>query len=245
MPIWLSADVLALIATAASIGVLHTAIGPDHYVPFAALARARGWSAVRTAAITAACGLVHIAGSVLLGLVGVAFGLALESLTGIELWRGNLAAWLLLSFGLVYMVWGMRRANRQHSHAHVHTHADGVVHSHAHDHAGDHGHIHAEQSRASLAPWALFLIFAFGPCEALIPLLMYPAATHHVAAIVAVCAAFAIATLVTMQVLVLMMRWGLNRIDFSHRAFAGAARHVNTFAGALISVCALAMLVGL
>jgi len=33
------------------------------------------------------------------------------------------------------------------------------------------------QSGSSITPWALFTIFVFGPCEPLIPILMYPAAT--------------------------------------------------------------------
>jgi len=31
----------------------------------------------------------------------------------------------------------------------------------------------------ALTAWSLFLLFLFGPCQALIPLLMAPAAQHH------------------------------------------------------------------
>ena len=37
----------ALALAAASVGALHS-VAPDHWVPFAALARARGWSAWKT-----------------------------------------------------------------------------------------------------------------------------------------------------------------------------------------------------
>ena len=43
----------ALAVAAASVGALHS-LAPDHWVPFAALARARGWSAWKTARITLA-----------------------------------------------------------------------------------------------------------------------------------------------------------------------------------------------
>ena len=49
-------DLAVLGFTAASIGVVHTLLGPDHYLPFVALARTRRWSTARTAAVTAACG---------------------------------------------------------------------------------------------------------------------------------------------------------------------------------------------
>ncbi|MFI5178142.1 MAG: hypothetical protein ACHQO8_06255, partial [Vicinamibacterales bacterium] len=67
---------LALVIAAVSLGSIHT-LAPDHWLPFAALARAEGWSARRTALITSACGLGHVTVSVALGLLGVLFGLEL------------------------------------------------------------------------------------------------------------------------------------------------------------------------
>jgi len=37
-------EFVALCATAAGVGVIHTLLGPDHYLPFAAMARAGDWS---------------------------------------------------------------------------------------------------------------------------------------------------------------------------------------------------------
>ena len=62
-------DVGPLMVTAASIGFLHTLLGPDHYVPFIMMSWARRWSAAKTALITLVCALGHRAGSVILGLV--------------------------------------------------------------------------------------------------------------------------------------------------------------------------------
>lgn len=236
-------QVAALCATAFSVGVIHTILGPDHYVPFIAMARAGGWSTPRTLGVTAACGLGHVAGSVVIGLVGLALGIAVMQLEGLEALRGDTAAWLLIGFGLAYFTWGMMRAFRSTGggHSHVHVHADGTVHAHEHTHEADHMHVHQatdadSRSEAGQAvpaasvwvPWALFLVFVFGPCEPLIPLLMYPAAKASTWAVALVVAAFTIATVGTMLAAVLVVRSGvalvrLPRLDrFSH-AFAGLA----------------------
>ena len=76
----MSNELLLLMATAASIGVVHTLLGPDHYVPFIVLAKARGWSLARTAGITVLCGLGHVLSSVVLGMAGIALGLAVHRL---------------------------------------------------------------------------------------------------------------------------------------------------------------------
>lgn len=242
---WLTPEIITLAFTAAGIGLLHTAIGPDHYLPFVVLSRARGWNARRTLVITAACGLVHVAGSVVLGLIGVAAGLALRELNIIEGFRGDLAAWALLSFGIAYMIWGARRAYKNRPHSHWHTHADGHAHEHEHTHASEHAHIHAEQSRRALTPWALFLVFAFGPCEALIPVLMYPAAASNMAGLIFVTSVFGVVTIATMLSLVMVGRWGLGAMSASGSGTAVLSRHAHTLAGAAISVCAALMLVGL
>ncbi|MCK4502889.1 MAG: hypothetical protein KAU22_07615, partial [Desulfuromonadales bacterium] len=77
-------EIFVLAGTAASIGFLHTILGPDHYLPFIAMAKARSWSGAKTAVITILCGLGHVLGSILLGLVGVFFGIVVFKLESIE-----------------------------------------------------------------------------------------------------------------------------------------------------------------
>ena len=103
-----------LIITAVSLGFIHTAIGPDHYIPFIAMAKARSWSISRTAVITFLCGIGHIFSSVVLGFIGVALGVAVFKLEAIESFRGDIAAWALIVFGFTYFIWGMHRAIRRH-----------------------------------------------------------------------------------------------------------------------------------
>ncbi|MFM7845635.1 MAG: hypothetical protein ACKPEY_15600, partial [Planctomycetota bacterium] len=102
----------ALLGTAVWIGFIHTLFGPDHYVPFVAMARAGQWTRRKTLAITLLCGLGHVAGSVALGLIGIALGALLLKLEWIETVRAEVAAWLLLAFGLLYFIYGVVRAIR-------------------------------------------------------------------------------------------------------------------------------------
>ena len=68
-----------------------------------------------------------------------------------------------------------------------------------------HLHVHTESERAaSMTPWILFAIFVFGPCEPLIPVLMYPAALQSVAGVLLVTSVFAVVTLATMLGVVLL-----------------------------------------
>ena len=65
---------------------------------------------------------------------------------------------------------------------------------------------------ASLTVWGLFVVFALGPCEALIPLLMAPAWLHEPWWVVAVVAVFGLATLATMLITVTVGTLGLRQL---------------------------------
>ena len=193
-----------LCGTAALIGLGHTLLGPDHYLPFIVMSKARGWSLPKTMWITLFCGIGHVMGSIALGLLGSVLGLALGKLELFEAWRGNLAAQALIIFGFTYCAWGIHRALKNKSHSHRHGLKTGTI-----------------------TPWVLFAIFVLGPCEPLIPLIMYPAAEHSVSGMLMVSIIFAFTTLATMLSVVWISTWGIRAIPlgkierFSH-AFAGA-----------------------
>lgn len=219
-------ELTILAATAVSLGFIHTIIGPDHYLPFIVLAKARRWSAAKTAWITFLCGLGHIASSVLLGFLGISLGLAVASLEDFESARGSIAAWGMIAFGLVYFIWGVRRAIRNKPHRHIHVHADGSAHDHEHKHQNEHLHPHDAQAKVSLTPWVLFTIFVFGPCEPLIPLLIYPAAEHSLPGLLLVVSLFGGTTILTMLAVVLAMSFSfrflpLGKLERHSRAIAG------------------------
>jgi len=192
------------------------------------MARARRWSLQRTLWITAACGIGHVLGSVLLGLIGVALGVALGKLEGVEGVRGGLAAWGLIIFGVCYAAWGLYSARGCKPHSHAHVHGDTDEHQHHHGHEDEHGHLHGRKGGATLTPWVLFVIFILGPCEVLIPLLMYPASQGGYLDLLIVVGAFGLSTLVTMLSVVLLLTWGLKMVSFGKlecytHAFAGGA----------------------
>lgn len=253
-----------LILTALSIGFVHTLLGPDHYLPFIAMARAGRWSLNKTVVITLLCGLGHVLSSTALGCLGLGFGIAVLNLKRIESLRGDVAGWLLIAFGLVYFLWGLRAALRNQPHTHWHPHADGTVHEHRHVHQADHLHAHTDSRTsdrpvmppntepdpptgatedsqpAGMTPWILFTIFLFGPCEPLIPLLMYPAAEGRLWHVVWVTAAFGLTTLATMTAIVAIAYLGAGALPL-----ARFQRYGHAAAGFAVFACGLAVKAGL
>ncbi len=200
-----------LLLGTAGVAILHTLAGPDHYLPFIVIGRARRWSAARTVFWTTLCGLGHVGTSVLLALVGVLLGYGLERVRFIEGFRGNLAAWAMIAFGLVYLVWGLKKAARHESHDH---------------NGGGHARGSGEVAEFRLTPWVLFTIFVFGPCEPMIPLVMYPAAQGSWADVWTVVGTFGALTIGAMLAVVLLALKGLSllptrRLDRFNHAVAG------------------------
>ena len=188
----MSAELLILTYTAAGIGFVHTILGPDHYLPFIMIAKARGWSISRTLSLTVLCGLGHVLSSIVIGSFGILIGAQIQKVAWIESFRGNLAAWALIAFGLLYALWGLR-------------------HYFQHRKKGTHHH-HPGSKQSNITPWMLFIIFVLGPCEPLIPVLMYPAAHESLGALVMVASVFSLATIVTMTTLVWVASVGLGRL---------------------------------
>lgn len=227
---------LLLILTAASIGFIHTLIGPDHYIPFIAMSKAGNWSKVKTIWITIIAGVGHVLSSVVLGVIGIALGLAVTSLEIIESFRGELAGWLLITFGLLYFAWGIRYLYKNKKHSHPHFHEDGTIHTHIHSHQEDHVHIHESKKVNSITPWIIFTIFLFGPCEPLIPLLMFPAINHSLLTLILVTITFSVATIGTMLVIVTGSLHGLKMISFE-----GSEKYSHAVAGGLIFICGISI----
>lgn len=202
-------ELIILSFTAVSIGFVHTLLGPDHYLPFIALAKARNWALGKTLSITALCGLGHVFSSVVLGMLGVALGWAVTSLEIFESTRGEIAAWLLIIFGLLYFIWGIKKAvqNKPHSHP-----------------------------VKSTTFWAIFIIFIFGPCEPLIPLLMYPAAQQSWLNLLIITALFSIATITTMMSMVVISLSSIKLFKFKF-----LHRYAHALAGFIIFACGMSM----
>jgi hypothetical protein len=91
-----------------------------------------------------------------------------------------------------------------------------------------------------MTPWILFTIFLFGPCEPLIPILMYPAAEASMSGVVLVTALFSLATLLTMTAMVSLLVHGVKFVRFS-----AMERYSHAFAGGLLLACGAAIKFGL
>jgi nickel/cobalt transporter (NicO) family protein len=228
-------SIALLSVTAISIGFIHTLLGPDHYLPFIVLSQAKKWSLKKTMFITFLCGIGHVMSSVVLGLIGIAVGISVTKLISVESFRGNIAAWLFIAFGLVYMIISIRNLIRKKKHSHSHFHIDGEKHVHEHNHHKEHTHIH-QGDTISTTPWILFLIFVFGPCEPLIPILMYPAAQNNISGSVIVSMLFSVATIGTMMSIVFAFRMGLNKINLKP-----VEKYSHLIAGAMIFFSGLAI----
>ena len=228
-------SIALLSVTAISIGFIHTLLGPDHYLPFIVLSQAKKWSLKKTMLITFLCGLGHVMSSVVLGLIGIAIGISVTRLVSVESFRGNIAAWLFIAFGLVYMIISIKNLIKKRKHSHSHFHIDGEKHLHEHDHNKEHTHIHQEEI-VKTTPWILFLIFVFGPCEPLIPILMYPAAENNISGSIIVSILFSVVTIATMMSIVLAFKLGLNKINLKP-----VEKYSHLIAGAMIFFSGLAI----
>jgi len=230
----MDSQILVLAGAAASIGFIHTALGPDHYIPFIALSKSQNWSKFKTVWVTALSGLGHVGSSILIGVFGYLIGITLFSLESLESIRGDVAGWLLIILGLLYTIWGLKKSINKEAHSHKHFHSDGTLHEHSHDHKHfNHAHVHKKKS-SNTTPWVLFVIFVFGPCEPLIPLLIYPAASHNFFAVTLISSIFAIVTIGTMLLIVFLGLYGLSFIPMEK-----IQKHIHTLAGLSILLCGI------
>lgn len=201
-----------LAATAATFGFIHTLAGPDHYLPFVLMSQSGKWTMKKTMVVTFLCGLGHVLSSVVLGFVGVMIGAKVTNLIAIESSRGNLAAWGLIIFGFAYLVYGIFTAIRKKYHR------------------------HSPISDKKITPWVLFLIFVLGPCEPLIPLLMYPAAEYGISQTIFIACLFSAITILTMMSIVFLSVYSTKFIHF-HKL----EKYTNAIAGATILMCGISI----
>ncbi|PKM96641.1 MAG: hypothetical protein CVU79_12395, partial [Elusimicrobia bacterium HGW-Elusimicrobia-3] len=99
-------------------------------------------------------------------------------------------------------------------------------------------HPHAE--KPSVTPWALFIIFVFGPCEPLIPVLMYPALNTGLGLAAAAAAVFSAVTIATMLSVVFLLLWGIKLFPVQR-----LERYSHALAGFAVFACGVAIKAGL
>lgn len=228
----MNAELTTLILSAVTISCLHTATGPDHYLPFIVLSRSRKWALSKTMIWTVICGLGHILSSVVIGLISVVLGWQLSKLTFFQNIRGNVSGWCLLFFGIAYLLWGLRQAyqNKPHKHFDVYETGDIYVYEHLE------GQVIMPQDRTKVTPWILFAIFVMGPSEPLVPLLFYSGTQRSTFQIVVLISVFAIITVLTMVAMVLMGTYG-----YSFFKTDKIERYIPAIGGAVVTICGIGM----
>jgi len=221
-------ETILILLLSASTAFFHTILGPDHYLPFILMSKSRKWSGTKTIWITFICGIGHLVGSIVLGIVGIALGVAITKIEYFESVRGELAAWLLIGFGFTYLVWGLHRAYKK-------SHSHGIFFKHKHSHKHVDNNFQKNDSK-SLTSWTLFLIFALGPCEPLIPILMYPAAKSSYFTVILVTLVFGFVTILTMMSMVAISIFGIQRIQLNR-----VEQYMHAIAGGTIMASGMAI----
>jgi sulfite exporter TauE/SafE len=228
----MSTEMQLLLTAAISIAFIHTITGPDHYVPFIALSKSRGWSLGRTIFWTMICGTGHVWSSVLLGLGGAAIGWSLSKVSWLEDVRGGIAGWVMLSFGLLYGIWGLYRAYKNNPHKHFDLGDNNDIYVYEHKHGG----VVASKDRHKVTPWVMFIIFLLGPCEPMIPLLYFPAAQNSWEGMLILITVYTVFTLLTMLMMVLLGFYGISFLKTEK-----LERYMHALGGLTIFICGAGM----
>ncbi|HWK03937.1 MAG TPA: hypothetical protein VNS58_09930 [Puia sp.] len=228
----MQAELEILMIAAVTVACLHTVTGPDHYLPFIALSKSRGWSFTKTICWTLVCGCGHVWSSVLLALGGAAIGWSLSKVKWMENIRGGVAGWAMIGFGLLYGIWGLLRAWRNRPHKHFDIYEDGSVYVYEHKH----GAPVRPQDRHVVTPWVLFIVFVLGPCEPMIPLLYFPAAKNSWPGMLLLIVVYTFFTLATMVFMVTAGYYGLAFMKLEK-----LDRYVHALGGLTLFICGAGM----
>ena len=203
-----------LLVSTLSIAFFH-ALAPDHWMPFAAIGKAQNWSKMRLAWITFLSGLGHVGISIIFSIIGILLGFSLSKLKSIEGHRGELVLWLLIGFGVAYMLWGIKKAKEK-----------------------KHVHLEEEKLKAkTVAVWTMFAVIVLGPCEPLVPL-MFLGYNYGWPGVITVGIIFSIVTIIMMltQSLLAFMGIQLIRGDI-------VERYAHALAGLVIALTGIFVMV--
>ncbi len=206
-----------LLVSTLSVAFLH-ALAPDHWMPCAAIGKAQRWSKTRLLLITFISGIGHVGISILFSIIGILLGFSLSKIKGIEGQRGQVVLWLLIGFGIAYMIWGIKKAREQKCKV-----------------------IDEEKLKAkTVAVWTMFAIIVLGPCEPLVPL-AFLGYNYGWVGVVTVSIIFSIVTIIMMLAQSLLAFMGIQLIKSDI-----AQRYSHAFAGLVIALTgAFVMLVGI
>jgi nickel/cobalt exporter len=196
-----------LLISTASVAFLH-ALAPDHWMPFAAIGKAQKWSKPKLLWITFISGVGHVGISIIFSIIGIFLGFSLSKLKSVEGHRGEVALWLLIGFGIAYMLWGIKKAKE-----------------------AKRKKIDEEKLKGNtVAIWTMFAVIILGPCEPLIPM-VFLGYNYGYFGVILVSLIFSVITIFMMlsQSLLAFMGVQLIKNDI-------ADRYAHAFAGLVIAL---------
>ncbi|MDD4938994.1 MAG: hypothetical protein PHE18_04995 [Candidatus Omnitrophica bacterium] len=201
-----------LLASTASVAFFH-ALAPDHWMPFAAMAKAQNWPRSKLFWITLISGIGHVGISIIFGIIGILLGFSLSRLKALEGHRGEVALWLLIGFGIAYMLWGIKKARQKNQKS------------------------MDESKTKTMALWMLFAVIILGPCEPLIPL-VFLGYNYGYTGIAAVSAVFSVITIAMMLSQSFLAFKGVQLIKYDF-----AEKYSHALAGLVIALTGVSVMI--
>jgi hypothetical protein len=216
-----------------SLSCLHICSGPNHYLPFIALAKSRNWKFSQTIFYTIICSIGHIAGAVIISFLVIALGWSVSKIKWFENFRGNTLGWILLLLGILYTIWGIKKAKQNNPHKHFEADEKGnlFVYEHKHNSAV------TPQQKHAVTPWVMFIIFTLAPNEPMIPLLSLFGINNNFWGVVLFISIYIISTILTTLILVIAGYYSLSLFKTSN-----LERYMPAVCGLAICFCGISML---
>lgn len=164
-------SVTALMSASVVAGLVHTWLGPDHYLPLVGFSKLERWSLRRSLCVTAVVGLAHCA-LALLVVLGVGF---FAGMIDVQLAGASSLSWLWVGLGLALLVTGLRRRRR-----------------------GGEANDRRAPAGVGVVRWLWLVGFVLGPCEWLWPFALPALRDHGLSGALLVTVGFTAATIVAM-----------------------------------------------
>lgn len=203
----MSSPISILLVSTASVAFIH-ALAPDHWMPFAVLGKSLKWSKAKLFGITFIAGIGHMGISIVFSIIAILLGFSLSKVKNIEGYRSDIALWLLIGFGIAYMVWGIKQAREK-----------------------KHKAISEEVLKTKrIAVWTMFIIVILGPCEPFIPL-AFLSYNYGRVGLISVSLIFSIITIMMMLLQSLLAFMGIQFIKNEL-----VERYAHAFAGLVIAL---------
>lgn len=224
---------LSIIFAAAFLAVAHSLANPNHYLPFVALGRARGWSLLKTVAVAVFSGTGHLVAFVAAAAVGLVLGKGLEVFKEFAHWGADFGKWLFVAFGAAYTLFGVAYALKKRKAPQCN---DGSCEAFC----GRCGKEKAAKKGNWSYAWLMFFLFALGPCDAIIPIVIYSAAEGGWQVLAILTAVYYFFTIASMALATALLYKGIALIGFKGVFFS---RWAHAISGIVIVLAALAAVI--